>query len=61
MNETYLEYDQYTKPYLNMTLVLKDADLSGKKINRLTTKISGFRTCEQKDYDRIGLKDYVIG
>ena len=42
-----------------MTLVLKNADLSGKNIKRPTKKITGFRTCEQKDYDRIGLKNYV--
>jgi hypothetical protein len=61
MNDTYLKYDNYTKTYLNMTLVLKDADLSRKIINRVTTKITGFRTCIQKDYDRIGLKDYLKG
>ena len=55
MNDTYLEYDNYTKSYLNMTLVLKNADLSGRKINRTLEKITGFRTCEQYDYDRINL------
>ena len=39
-------FDNYTKTYLNMTLVLKNADLSKKNINRTLKKITGFKVCE---------------